>query len=231
VSPYRCQPGPHPSMLRQGLPAGHPRHEPTASCRGGVQCCAHPHFFLLSPQLAGCVCASGGLPGRALCQRRKSQARGARHETHPPCSTASESSTRSSRPSNGSSLTPGGHEPKRLQSGGICIPERKDRRVRHRVAPPLPFPDCTRCFPDALALSYSISRYLVAWPDSRIAVGTTRHTGAGLHPPPTAAGLPAGRSEALRVAPGLTRAERREMRVGLRPLTRDTMPVRGPVPG
>jgi D-amino-acid dehydrogenase len=38
-------------------------------------------------------------------------------------------------------------------------------------------------------------------------------------------------SEALRVAPGLARAEIREIRVGLRPFTSDTLPVLGPVPG
>jgi D-amino-acid dehydrogenase len=37
--------------------------------------------------------------------------------------------------------------------------------------------------------------------------------------------------EALRVAPGLANAEIREMRVGLRPFTTDTLPVLGPVPG
>ena len=37
--------------------------------------------------------------------------------------------------------------------------------------------------------------------------------------------------EALRVAPGLANAEIRDIRVGLRPYTSDTMPVLGPVPG
>jgi D-amino-acid dehydrogenase len=37
--------------------------------------------------------------------------------------------------------------------------------------------------------------------------------------------------EALRVAPGLANAEVREIRVGLRPFTIDTLPVLGPVPG
>jgi D-amino-acid dehydrogenase len=35
----------------------------------------------------------------------------------------------------------------------------------------------------------------------------------------------------LRVAPGLASAEIREIRVGLRPFTADTLPVLGPVPG
>jgi D-amino-acid dehydrogenase len=37
--------------------------------------------------------------------------------------------------------------------------------------------------------------------------------------------------EALRVAPGLAHGEVREIRVGLRPLTPDALPVLGPVPG
>lgn len=73
--------------------------------------------------------------------------------------------------------------------------------------------------------------YLVAWPDSRVAAGATRETGSGFAPHTTAAGVREVLSEALRVAPGLARAEIREIRVGLRPFTSDTLPVLGPVPG
>jgi D-amino-acid dehydrogenase len=45
------------------------------------------------------------------------------------------------------------------------------------------------------------------------------------------AGIQEVLNEALRVAPGLAQAEIRDIRVGLRPLTSDTMPVLGPVPG
>jgi len=38
-------------------------------------------------------------------------------------------------------------------------------------------------------------------------------------------------AEALRVAPGLAAAEVREVRVGLRPASRDGLPILGPVPG
>jgi D-amino-acid dehydrogenase len=38
-------------------------------------------------------------------------------------------------------------------------------------------------------------------------------------------------TEALRVMPGLAAAEIRDIRVGLRPYSADTMPVLGPVPG
>ena len=37
--------------------------------------------------------------------------------------------------------------------------------------------------------------------------------------------------EAIRVAPGLKASEVREVRVGLRPLSKDGLPVLGPVPG
>jgi D-amino-acid dehydrogenase len=73
--------------------------------------------------------------------------------------------------------------------------------------------------------------YLVAWPDSRVVAGATRETGSGFAPQTTAAGVREVLSEALRVAPGLAPAEVREIRVGLRPLTSDTLPVLGPVPG
>jgi D-amino-acid dehydrogenase len=75
------------------------------------------------------------------------------------------------------------------------------------------------------------SHYMVPWPDSRVAVGATRETGSGFHPHTTAAGIHEVLGEALRVAPGLAQAEIRDIRVGLRPLTLDTMPVLGPVPG
>jgi len=80
-------------------------------------------------------------------------------------------------------------------------------------------------------LSAFRGHYMVAWPDSRVAVGATRETGSGFHPHTTVAGVQEVLSEALRVAPGLAQAEIREMRVGLRPLTIDTMPVLGSVPG
>lgn len=73
--------------------------------------------------------------------------------------------------------------------------------------------------------------YLVAWPDGRVVAGATRETGSGFAPGTTAAGVREVMAEALRVAPGLAPAELLEVRVGLRPLTRDTLPVLGPVPG
>jgi len=74
-------------------------------------------------------------------------------------------------------------------------------------------------------------QYMVAWPDSRVVAGATRETGSGFTPHTTTAGVRDVLAEALRVAPGLANAEVREIRVGLRPLTPDGLPVLGPVPG
>jgi D-amino-acid dehydrogenase len=73
--------------------------------------------------------------------------------------------------------------------------------------------------------------YLVPWADGRVAVGATRETGSGFAPHTTAAGILEVLTEALRVAPGLAGAEIREIRVGLRPASRDGLPILGPVPG
>jgi len=73
-------------------------------------------------------------------------------------------------------------------------------------------------------------QYLVAWPDSRVVAGATRETGSGFAPHTTTEGVRHVLAEALRVAPGLANAELREIRVGLRPLTPDTLPVLGAVP-
>jgi D-amino-acid dehydrogenase len=72
--------------------------------------------------------------------------------------------------------------------------------------------------------------YMVPWPDQRIVVGATRETGSGFHPQPTAQGVREVLDEALRVAPGLAHGIIRDIRIGLRPLTTDTMPVLGTVP-
>jgi D-amino-acid dehydrogenase len=71
---------------------------------------------------------------------------------------------------------------------------------------------------------------MVPWPGGRVAVGATRETGSGFDPRLTAAGVREVLSEALRLAPGLAQWEILEMRVGLRPLSVDGLPVLGPVP-
>ena len=73
--------------------------------------------------------------------------------------------------------------------------------------------------------------YLVPWPDSRVVAGATRETGAGFQPHSTTSGVHEVLGEAMRVAPGLAPAEVLETRIGLRPLTADTMPVLGDLPG
>jgi D-amino-acid dehydrogenase len=80
-------------------------------------------------------------------------------------------------------------------------------------------------------LSAFREQYMVPWADSRVVVGATRETGSGFAPHTTTAGVRSVLDEALRVAPGLASAEIREIRVGLRPLTPDTLPVLGAVPG
>jgi D-amino-acid dehydrogenase len=72
--------------------------------------------------------------------------------------------------------------------------------------------------------------YMVPWPGGRVAVGATRETGSGFDPRLTAAGVREVLAEALRLAPGLAQWEIHEMRVGLRPLSADGLPVLGPVP-
>jgi D-amino-acid dehydrogenase len=72
--------------------------------------------------------------------------------------------------------------------------------------------------------------YMVPWPDGRVAAGATRETGSGFDPRLTAAGVREVLQEALRVAPGLADWDIHEMRVGLRPLSRDGLPILGPVP-
>ena len=72
--------------------------------------------------------------------------------------------------------------------------------------------------------------YMVPWPDQRVVVGATRETGSGFHPQATAQGVHEVLDEALRVAPGLASGIIRDIRIGLRPLTADTMPVLGTVP-
>jgi D-amino-acid dehydrogenase len=72
--------------------------------------------------------------------------------------------------------------------------------------------------------------YLVPWPEGRIALGTTRETGAGFDPRVTVGGLTHVLGHATRVAPALANATLIESRVGLRPLSPDLLPILGAVP-
>ncbi len=107
---------------------------------------------------------------------------------------------------------------------GVTIPVAPQRGQIVHLG--LPGTDTTR-WPVVSAFHH---HYMVPWPDSRVAAGATRETGSGFTPHTTAAGVREVLSEALRVAPGLAGAEIREIRVGLRPFTSDTLPVLGPVP-
>lgn len=73
--------------------------------------------------------------------------------------------------------------------------------------------------------------YLVPWPGGRVAAGATREQGSGFDPRTTAAGVREVLDEALTTAPGLSEATVDEVRVGLRPVTPDRLPVLGEVPG
>lgn len=69
--------------------------------------------------------------------------------------------------------------------------------------------------------------YLVPWDDHRIVAGATREADAGFDVRTTAVGVMEILSEALRVAPGLAPAALREIRVGLRPVSPDGLPILG----
>jgi D-amino-acid dehydrogenase len=73
--------------------------------------------------------------------------------------------------------------------------------------------------------------YLVAWPNGRVAAGATRETGSGFEPVTSVAGIQEVLHEAVRVAPGLAPAQLLEVRVGLRPMPPDGLPVLGAIPG
>jgi D-amino-acid dehydrogenase len=108
---------------------------------------------------------------------------------------------------------------------GIDIPVEPQRgQIIHLGLPGID----TRAWPIVLAFR---GHYMVPWEDSRVVVGATRETGSGFSPHTTAAGVTQVLTEALRVAPGLAQAEIREIRVGLRPASRDGLPILGPVPG
>lgn len=72
--------------------------------------------------------------------------------------------------------------------------------------------------------------YMVPWSNHRVVAGATRESGAGFNVHTTAAGVHETLGEALRVAPGLGQAQIREIRIGLRPVSADLLPVLGAVP-
>jgi D-amino-acid dehydrogenase len=108
---------------------------------------------------------------------------------------------------------------------GLAIPVEPQRgQIVHLELPGVD----TGAWPIVLAFR---GHYMVPWDDGRVVAGATRETGSGFRPRTTAAGVLEVLAEALRVAPGLARAEIREVRVGLRPASRDGLPILGPAPG
>ncbi len=69
--------------------------------------------------------------------------------------------------------------------------------------------------------------YLLAFPDSRVVVGATRETGSGFDSRVTAGGVAEVLREGLAIAPDLEKATLTEVRVGLRPMTKDGLPLIG----
>jgi D-amino-acid dehydrogenase len=76
-----------------------------------------------------------------------------------------------------------------------------------------------------------LNHYLVAWPDGRVACGGTYEPDARFDTRPTIAGLEELLRACLVIAPGLAGATLADVRVGLRPVSRDDLPLLGPVPG
>ena len=72
--------------------------------------------------------------------------------------------------------------------------------------------------------------YLVPWADNHIVIGATRETESGYHTRPTVAGVHEVLFEAMRVVPSLKNFEIIDIRVGLRPLSIDKLPIIGPIP-
>jgi D-amino-acid dehydrogenase len=69
--------------------------------------------------------------------------------------------------------------------------------------------------------------YLLAFRDSRVVVGATRETGSGFDCRVTAGGVEEVLREGLAIAPDLAKATLSEVRVGLRPMTKDGLPLIG----
>lgn len=76
-----------------------------------------------------------------------------------------------------------------------------------------------------------LNHYLVAWPGGRVVCGGTYEPDARFDTRPTIAGLDQLLRACLTIAPGLADATVVDVRVGLRPVSRDDLPVLGPVPG
>lgn len=108
-----------------------------------------------------------------------------------------------------------------LANLGVSVPVRSQRgQIVH-----LRFPDReTRAWPTLMGFH---SHYMLTFPGGRVVAGATREPDAGFEVEVTAAGAYEVLGEALRLAPGLAPARLDEIRVGLRPVTPDGLPVLG----
>jgi D-amino-acid dehydrogenase len=77
---------------------------------------------------------------------------------------------------------------------------------------------------------FSHTSYLAPFSGGRLVVGATREPGAAFDPRVTAEGVREVLDGVLTIAPGLDVATIAELRVGLRPVTPDGLPIVGPVP-
>jgi D-amino-acid dehydrogenase len=73
--------------------------------------------------------------------------------------------------------------------------------------------------------------YLLTFRPNRVVMGATRETGSGYDVRPTAGGVRQVLDQGLDLAPGLADATIAEIRIGLRPLSADGLPVLGRAPG
>nr|WP_246220616.1 FAD-dependent oxidoreductase [Phytoactinopolyspora mesophila] len=73
--------------------------------------------------------------------------------------------------------------------------------------------------------------YLLSFPGDRVVIGATREDDSGFATHATAGGVDMLIRKALGVVPSLQRAEWLEVRVGIRPASRDGEPLLGPAPG
>jgi D-amino-acid dehydrogenase len=78
---------------------------------------------------------------------------------------------------------------------------------------------------------FTDTSYMVGFAGGRIVLGATREPTAGFDARLTAAGIDDVLSGGLRIAPGLARATIVDARVGLRPVSRDGLPIIGKWPG
>jgi D-amino-acid dehydrogenase len=110
----------------------------------------------------------------------------------------------------------------------LAVVPQRGQIIHLDVGPPRAGGPPTGDWPVALGFH---DHYLVTWQDNRVVAGASRETGSGFDVRTTAAAVHDVLGEALRVAPGLAGAGLRGIRVGLRPMSPDGLPILGPVPG